>query len=245
LGVALAMVGLVLAFTVAPMVNGASLDGLTTIGGQPVANLQLFEQKIFYFHMPVAVTSLLALVGTLVYSIAYLVKKDAAFDLRAKVCTEVSLVFILMTMITGELWERFDWGVWWTWEPRLTTYFILMLLIVAYFVLRQGVNEPGRRAALSAVWGIVSFIDVPVTFLVTRLVPSGVHPVVFTADSGLPPRMLLPLLTVMVGMLLLAVGLYRLRLAQQQDAQRLRVLHEAYARYQEQVFETIPGKGGN
>ena len=64
---------------------------------------------------------------------------------------EISLVFVVCTMITGDLWERFEWGVWWTWEPRLTTYLILMLIVIAYFVLRNAIDEPERRGVYAAV----------------------------------------------------------------------------------------------
>ena len=91
---------------------------------------------------------------------------------------EISLVFVICTMITGDLWERFEWGVWWTWEPRLTTYLILMLIVIAYFVLRNAIDEPERRGVYAAVIGIIAMVDVPICFMVTRLIPSGVHPVV-------------------------------------------------------------------
>lgn len=220
-GAVLATVGFVLAFTTAPLVNGASVDGVELIGDQMVSNVLLFSQKIFYFHMPVAITSFIALAFTAYYGIRFLATKDARFDLRGKTATEIALVFILCTMASGEMWERFEWGVWWTWEPRLTTYFILMLIVIGYFVLRNSIDEPERRATYASVFGIIAFVDAPICFMITRLVPSGVHPTIFRTDSGLSPDMLLPLLLSMFGFFMIAFGLYRLRLRQQRLAQRL------------------------
>lgn len=126
-------------------VNGAAVDGVELIGGQMVANKLLLSQKIFYFHMPVALVSFCALAFACYYSVRFLATKNQRFDTCAKVCMEISLVFVICTMITGDLWERFEWGVWWTWEPRLTTYLILMLIVIAYFVLRNAIDEPERR----------------------------------------------------------------------------------------------------
>jgi heme exporter protein C len=131
-----------------------------------------------------------------------------------------------MTMVSGELWERFEWGVWWTWEPRLTSYFILTLLVIGYFVLRNAISDPERRAVYSAAFGIVAAINAPICLLITRLVPTGVHPVIFRTDSGLPPPMLIPLLLSLAGMFCLAFGLFRLRLREQRLRERLEALKE-------------------
>ena len=225
-GAVLTTVALILSFTTAPLVMGASVDTPALIGGQMVTNKLLLSQKIFYFHMPVAVTSFAALVFTAVFGVMFLVKRDRRYDLLAKVATEIALVFVLMTMVSGELWERYEWGIWWTWEPRLTTYLILMLLVIGYFILRNAIDDAERRAVYSSVFGIIVFIDVPICFLITRMVPSSIHPVIFRSDSGLPPAMLLPLMLSMVGMWCLAYGLYRLRLREQRLRLRLEALKE-------------------
>ena len=219
-GALISALGFVLAFTVAPLVHGAAVTP-ELIAGQLVANQLLFSQKIFYFHMPAAVTSMVALAFTAWFGIRFLTTRDARYDLRAKLATEIALLFIIMTMFSGEMWERFEWGVWWTWEPRLTTYFILMLLVFAYFILRTAVDEPERRATYASVFGIITFIDVPICFMITRLIPSSVHPVVFRTDSGLSPDMLVPLLLSMFGMFCIAFALYRLRLRTETMAQEV------------------------
>lgn len=220
-GAVLSVVGFVLAFTIAPPVNGAHVDGVALIGGQMVGNQMLFSQKIFYFHMPVAITSFVAIGIAAYYGIRYLSTKDAAYDLKAHLATEVALVFVLMVMFSGEMWERFEWGVWWTWDPRLTTYFILMLLVIGYFVLRAAVDDPERRASYASVFGIVMFVGVPICFMITRLIPSSVHPTIFRTDSGLSTEMLIPLLCAMVGMMLIAYGLFRWRLRTERAQEEL------------------------
>ena len=226
LGALLTTLAFVLSFTLAPLVMGAEVDMPALIGGQMVMNKLLLSQKIFYFHMPVAIVSFIALLFTAIFGVLFLIKREKHFDLNAKVATEIALVFILATMVSGELWERYEWGIWWTWDPRLTTYLILMLLVIGYFILRNAIDDAERRAIYSSVFGIIAFIDAPICFLITRMVPSGVHPVILRSDSGLPPPMLIPLLLALVGMLCIAFGLYRARLREQRLRERLEALKE-------------------
>ena len=225
-GAVLTTLGFILAFTTAGVVIGASVDGVELIGDQMISNQLLFSQKIFYFHMPVACTSFIMLAFTAFFGIRFLTTRDYRYDMRARIATEIGLVLVLCTMFSGEMWERFEWGVWWTWEPRLTTYFILTLLVIAYFILRTAIDEPERRALYASVYGITMFVDVPICFMITRLVPSSVHPTIFRTDSGLSPDMLLPLLLVMFGMFCVAFGLFRLRLRGEVLAERLEAIKQ-------------------
>ncbi len=225
-GALLAITGFVLSFTTAGLVIGAEVSEPAIINGVVVGNLLLFSQKIFYWHVPVAVSSFAAIGFAAYYSIRFLMTKRSCYDTRAKVSMEVGLVFVLCTMASGEMWERFEWGVWWTWEPRLTTYFVLMLLVIAYFILRNAISDPERRSVYSSVFGILIFIDVPICFMVTRLIPSSIHPVVFRTDSGLSSDMLVPFLISLFGMMAVAFGLYRLAL-------RTQVMQEKLARIQD------------
>lgn len=226
LGAVLTTLGFVLSFTVAHLVPGASVNGVELIGQEMVANKLLLSQKIFYFHMPVAIVSMVALFFTAYYGLRFLMTKEKRFDTAAKIATEVSLIFIICTMISGEMWQVYEWQVWWTWDPRLTTYLILMLLVIGYFILRNAIDDPERRASYAAVFGIIAFIDVPICFLITRFIPSSVHPVVFRTDSGMSPDMLLPLMLCMVGMFMIAYGLYRTRFRQAVLAERVEILKE-------------------
>lgn len=225
-GALLAVAGFVLNFTIAGLVNGAAVSEPAVINGVVVGNKLLLSQKIFYWHVPVAMASFLAITFAAYYAIRFLMTKRSCFDTRARIAMEIGLVFIMCTMVTGEMWTRYEWGVWWTWEPRLTTYFILMLLVIAYFILRNALADPERRATYASVFGILIFVDVPICFMVTRLIPSSVHPVVFRTDSGLSPDMLLPFLLSLFGFLCIAFALYRLRL-------RAQVMEDKLARIQD------------
>lgn len=217
--------GFVLAFTVAPLVHGAAVTP-ELIAGQLVANQLLFSQKIFYFHVPVAMISFTALIFTAFYGVRYLMTRDEGYDVRAKTATEVAVVFMIATMVTGVPWTRFEWGVWWSWEPRLTTYLILILMAIAYFVLRTAFSDSEKRRSYASVFGIIMFIDAPICFVITRLIPSSTHPVVFHTDSGLPPDMLVPFLVCMLGIVLIAFALYRVRLRQSLLSLRIERLKE-------------------
>lgn len=225
-GAVISAIGFLLTFLYAPLVNGATVNEVEVIGGQVISNELLLSQKIFYFHMPVAITSFLALAATAYWGIRFLMTKEKRFDTRARIATEISLVFIICTMATGEMWERFEWGVWWTWEPRLTTYFILMLLVIGYFILRNALDDPERRATYASVFGIIAFVDAPICFMITRLIPSGVHPTIFRSDSGLSADMMIPLMVSMVGIFMIAFALYRYRLRQVCLAQRIQMLKD-------------------
>lgn len=209
LGALLIAVDVTWTFTLAPLVRGAQLSEPVAIAGQMVSTKLLLSQKIFYLHVPVAIASFVAMGCGAYQALRFLLTKDRIHDVRSRTAMQVTLVFIVATMISGDLWTRFEWGVWWVWEPRLTTYFILMLLVIGYFVLRNAIEDPEKSARYAAVFCIIAFVDAPISFLITRLVPSSVHPVVFRTDSGLPPLMLIPFLLGLAGVLMVAFGLYR------------------------------------
>lgn len=225
LGALLTTLGFLAAFIVVGPVNGAALDAPELVGGVMVTNQQLLSQKIFYFHMPVAIVSFIALVFAAYYGVRFLSTRDARFDLCSRVAMEIALLFVVFTMVTGDLWTRFEWGVWWTWEPRLTTYLILMLIVIAYFVLRNAVDDPERRATYAGVISVIALIDVPICFMVTRLIPSSVHPVV-VREGGMAPDMAMAVVLVLAGMLLVAFALYRLRFRSLRLAERVEALKE-------------------
>ena len=225
LGAVLTTAGFLMAFLYAAPVNGAALNSPELVGDVMVTHQQLLSQKIFYFHMPVAIVSFVSLAFAAYYAIRLLMTREQRFDTCSRVAMEISLLFVIFTMVTGDLWTRFEWGVWWTWEPRLTTYLILMLIIIAYFVLRNAVDEPEKRATYAAVLSIIALIDVPICFMITRLIPSSVHPVI-TREGGMAPDMAMTVMVVMAGMMLVAFGLYRLRFRQARLDERLQVLKD-------------------
>lgn len=217
--------GFLLAFLYASPVSGARVDGAELIGGSMVSSKLLLSQKIFYFHMPAALASMAGLAFMAYYCIRFLATRNQRFDTCAKCCMEISLVFALAVMLTGEMWTRFEWGVWWTWEPRLTTYLVLVLVVLAYFVLRNAVDDPERRGAFSAVLGLIAFADVPITFAVTRILPSSLHPVVLR-EGGLAPDMAITVAVCSIGMLALAFAMYRVCFRNARLAERTCALEE-------------------
>ncbi len=226
IGAVLTAIDVVWTFTVAPLVQGARLSEPAIIAGQVVTTKLLLSQKIFYLHVPVAVASFAAMVVAAFFAARFLATKDRAHDRASRTAMQVTLVFIIATMISGDVWTRFEWGVWWVWEPRLTTYFILMLLVIGYFILRNALDDPERSARFGAVFCIIAFIDAPISFFITRLVPSSVHPVVFRTDSGLPPVMLIPFLLGLFGMCMIAFALYRYALRVNTAADEVEELKE-------------------
>jgi heme exporter protein C len=173
-----------------------------------------FSQKIFYYHVPIAWAALVAFGVAFVAGILYLRSSDLRYDRLGLVGVRLGLLFSLLVMGTGMIWGKAAWGAWWAWEPRLTTFLIACLLYAGYFVLRSMVDEEGRRATYAAVFAIIAFVDVPITFFATRFLPEGLHPVVIRAgDAGMEGSMLLSLLVSVLGMSLLLAGLIRLEYA--------------------------------
>lgn len=209
----------------APVLADMSLETAGySIGGQLLANPVLFSQKIFYFHVPVAIASFVVFFFTAFYGVRFLMTRDRAYDTKARIATEVTLIFTLLTMLTGDLWTRVEWGVWWVWEPRLTTYLIMLLLVIGYFVLRASVEDEEKRAVYAAAFGIIAFLDAPLSFAITRIVPSGSHPVVLRAGGGLDGMQLTAFLLGMAGMLLFGYVIYQLRYREERVRERLEVL---------------------
>jgi heme exporter protein C len=181
-----------------------------------------FSQKIFYYHAPIAETALVAFGVSFVAAIAYLRSGDLKWDRLSYVSVRLGLLFSILVMLTGMIWGKAAWDTWWAWEPRLTTFLLVCFLYAAYWVLRSVVDEEQRRATYAAVFAIIAFIDVPITFFATRFLPEGLHPVVITAgDSGMEGSMLISFLISMLGMTLLLAALIRRDLAVEELKERV------------------------
>ena len=133
-------------------------------------------QRIFYFHVPSWSASFSAFFIAFVANIAYLATRHQKWDALGVSAAEVGVVACTLGLITGPLWGKPVWGIWWTWDARLTTTFILWLLYISYLLLRGLIDEPDKRATLSAVFGIFAFLDVPLVYMSNRLFPRGQHP---------------------------------------------------------------------
>jgi len=169
-----------------------------------------FSQKIFYYHAPIAETSLVAFGIAFVAAILYLRTQDLKWDRLGYVSVRLGLLFAVLVMLTGMIWGKASWGTWWAWEPRLTTFLLVCFLYAAYWVLRSVVDEEQRRATYAAVFAIIAFVDVPITFFATRFLPEGLHPAVITSGgTGMEGSMFASFMISMVGMTLLLVALIR------------------------------------
>jgi heme exporter protein C len=140
-------------------------------------------QRIFYFHLGSAWVGFFAFFVTMLAGVIYLWKGEKRWDTLGVSSAEIGTVFMTMAIISGSLWARPVWNVWWTWDPRLTITAIQWLLYLAYFMLRAGIEGPERRARFSAVYGIIAFLTVPLSFLSIRIWRT-IHPVVVGGDSG-------------------------------------------------------------
>lgn len=140
-------------------------------------------QRVFYFHVGTAWVALIGFVFTAVLSVIYLVTKNLKWDRIQVAAVEVSVVFFLITIILGSIWARPAWNTWWTWDPRLTTATIMELAYAAYLMLRSGIEEPERRARFGAVYAIIAFVSVPLTFFSIRLF-NTIHPVVIAGNES-------------------------------------------------------------
>lgn len=150
-------------------------------------------QHIFYFHVPVAWVSFLAFFVTFSASILYLWKREIKWDAVACASAEVGVIFTTLVLITGPIWAKPAWGIWWTWDARLTTSLVLWLIYVAYLLVRHLATNPAQGARYGAVIGIVGFIDVPIVFLTVSLWRTQ-HPSTIIFEGGLTPPMLMTLL---------------------------------------------------
>jgi len=134
------------------------------------------SSRIFYYHIPQAWICVLAFAMSMIYSIRYLRSRRREFDDRAAETARLGLIFCILATITGSIFAKVAWGSFWNWDPRETSIFVLLLIYGAYFALRGAVDDPSRRAALSAVYAVFAFVTVPfLIFVVPRIVPS-LHP---------------------------------------------------------------------
>jgi heme exporter protein C len=159
----------------------------------------------------------------LIASVMFLITRNFKYDAVAVAVTEVGLAFLLGNLVTGSIWARIIWGVWWAWDVRLTSALVCWLLYAGYLMLRRAIEEPTQRAVFAACFSIFAFIDVPIVYLSIRLFRTQ-HPgpVFFTSNGSFPPdwtaAIFGPLGTLM-ALMMLATVLTVIRLSQE-DSQR-------------------------
>ena len=201
---------------------------------------QGFVQKIFYLHVPLAISALVGFIVGGVFGIAHLRTGNSIYDVRSYVSIHLSVIFGVGVLITGSIWAHASWGKWWVWdEPTLVSFLIVFLLYATYYPLRYAIEDRDRQARYASVFAITAGAFVPLNFVAVRMAQSLVHPRVFaTANGGLPGSMLLTFLVCLAGMALLWVALVRFELAAKSASANLSRLRrslegEAHARASE------------
>lgn len=177
----------------------------------PVEKTMGIIQKIFYFHVSSAFLSFFAFFIVFIASIFHLYGRDQKWDILAQSSAEIGIIFCTLVLITGPIWAKPVWNVWWTWDPRLTTTLILWFIYVSYLMIRKMAGE-GQRATFSAVFGIVGFINVPITFFAIRIWRT-IHPVVIRSSGiSITSSMLNTLIITLVAFTLLYFYLLKTRI---------------------------------
>jgi len=182
-------------------------------------------QKVFYFHIANAWIGMLGFIAAGVAGVTYLVTKNLKWDMVELSAVEISLVFFSVTIVLGSIWAYPAWNTWWTWDPRLTSAAILELIYLAYLMLRQGIEDPERRARFGAVYTLIGGLSVPITFFTIRIFRT-IHPVVIGAQDpsaqgsfSMTPAMLHTMFFCLFAFSIIFVTLlwHRIRLAQMQQ----------------------------
>ena len=145
--------------------------------------VERFAQRIFYFHVPSAWIGFLAFMVAAVSSLLYLITRNQRWDMWALASVEIGLVFFTMVMVSGPIWAKPTWNVWWTWDPRLTISAINWLLYIGYLMLRGAVDNPERQARFAAVYGLIAAISVPLNWMAIRWWRT-IHPAVVAPAQG-------------------------------------------------------------
>ncbi len=195
----------------------------------PLDANQGFIQKIFYVHVPLAITALCGFVFGGLLAIMHLRTGDRKWDMRSYVAIHMALIFGVGTLITGSIWAKASWGHWWVWsDPTLTSFLIVMLLFATYQPLRFSIEDPERQARYASVFAIVAGAFVPLNFIAVRMAQGFVHPRVLTlTGSHLPAPMGVTFLIALIGVALLYTTLWRYEIAAKATRMQLRRLRRA------------------
>ena len=189
---------------------------------------QGLSQRIFYFHVPLALTSYACFGWGAWKALRYLRTRDERADLESYVAIHQGVIFGALTLLTGSIWARISWGVWWSWsEDQLVLFLVLFLFYCAYFMLRFSVDAGPVRANMSAVYALFGVVLIPVSFLAIRLSRQFIHPVVFNLDG---PQMtgsqFFTFCVSLAAMLALFATFYAIELAGKRLDRSLRELRE-------------------
>jgi heme exporter protein C len=189
------------------------------------------NQKIFYFHVPIALTSYACFGWGALKAFQHLWKRTPVADLESYVAIHQGVIFGAMTLITGSIWAKVRWGTWWVWgDEQLVLFLVLFLFYCAYFMLRFSVDSGPQRANLCAVYALFGVVLIPISFLAIRLANSYIHPTVFTSNGPqMATSQLATFCVAWAAMLSLAYFLYRFELAGKRLDADLKELRELLA----------------
>jgi heme exporter protein C len=217
--------------------RGFSIATVTTIGiafvlvffYAPLDAEQGFIQKIFYLHVPLAITSLCGFVFGGLLAIGHLRTGERKWDMRSYVAIHLALIFGIAGLVTGSIWAKASWGHWWVWsDPTLVSFLIVLLLFATYQPLRFSIEDPERQARYASVFAIVAGAFVPMNFIAVRAAQEYVHPRVLTLAGGnLPGSMRLTFLISLLGIALLYVTFWKYEMAAKNARGQLRALRRS------------------
>jgi heme exporter protein C len=192
---------------------------------------QGLTQKIFYIHVPLALTSYACFGWGAWKALKHLRTRAPNADLESYAAIHQGVIFGALTLLTGSIWARASWGIWWTWSSnQLVTFLILFLFYSAYFMLRYSVEPGPARANMCAVYALFGVVLIPISWLSIRLANDFIHPVVFTQHGPqMSTAMFATFCVSWLGLLLLAATMYRVELAGKRLDARLRELRELLA----------------
>jgi heme exporter protein C len=200
------------------------------IMGLPEERNQGIIFKIIFFHVPMAITALTCALVAFFASIAFLVTKNFKHDALAVAVTEVGLAFLAGNLITGSIWGRVAWGIWWTWDARLTSALVCWLLYAGYLMLRQAIEEPTQRATFAAVFSIFAFIDVPIVVFSIKWWRTQHPSPVFWGGGSMPHDWFVIWAWNVLAMMLIGVVFVAVRLRQEEFQREIDSLRrEAHA----------------
>jgi len=194
---------------------------INTIAQLPEETNQGVVFKIIFFHVPMAITAMIASFVALITSVLFLITRNFKFDAIAVASTEVGLAFLAGNLITGSIWGRQIWGIWWTWDARLTSALVCWLLYAGYLMLRHAIEEPTQRSTFAAVFSIFAFIDVPIVIFSIKWWRTQHPQPVFWAGGSFPPDWTTHFLWNMLAMALVGAVMVMVRLTQEESQREL------------------------
>jgi heme exporter protein C len=217
-------------FSIAAVI-GIIITGILVFWYAPLDGDQGMRQKIFYLHVPLAIVALGGFIAGGIMAIQYLRTRDSAWDLRSYVAIHLSLILGVVVLLTGMIWAKTSWGVFWEWkEPTLVSFLIVFLLFAIYQPMRFAIEDPERQAQTAAVYAILAGAFVPLNFIAVRLSQSLIHPRVLTASgANLPAEMRITFYIALITAILLFVALWKFELVAKSVSMQLKKIERSAA----------------